>query len=204
MSKIMPKAEAPVCLPIQFARGEKTTLAAWIGRLNLMRYPDKISAALEKDPGVKMLLDRMGHTSSAGQQKIWNALGFQLGKQLRPVMQSMSPREAVQALCFLSDLSLAAPVKGWIIRGIFEARGNGREVAAAFVAHYSYSDRPPCAEAEPDSGLPGPRTQLLSVFGDQSGNDFLDNLIGLQMVTASVKNAKTPDRLLAISYAVKG
>ncbi len=203
MPKVTPDNLALARLPIQFARGERTTLAAWIGRQNLMRHPDKISAALEKDPAVKMLLDRMGHTSSAGQQKIWNALGFQLGIQLRPIMQSMSPREAVQALCFLSDLNLAAPVKGWIIRGVFEARGNGREVAEAFVTHYKYSDRPPFAEAEPDNGLAGPRTQLLSAFGVQTGNEFLDNLISLHMVAASVRNAKTPNQLLAISYTVK-
>ncbi len=202
MTKITLDAGAPVRIPIQFTRGERTTLAVWIGRQNLMQYPSRISAALEGDSAVKTLLDGIAHTASSGQLQARNVIGFQLGKQLRPIMKSMSPREAVQTLCFLSGLSLSATVKGWIIRGVFEARGNGWEVAEAFVAHYQYSDQRPF-EPDCEDQLPGPRTELLNVFLNDSGEALTENLIGLRMVSPAIRNAKTPDQLLAIFYAIK-
>lgn len=119
-------------------------------------------------------------------------------------MQSMSAREAVQALCFLSDLGLSATLKGWIIRGVFEARGNGREVAEAFVTHYRYSDQTPYVDASYEGPLPAsPRKQLLDVFCDRSGQELSDHLIAIRILDPSVRNAGTPDQLLAISYTVK-
>ncbi len=202
MLKVTGNTEAPVRLPVQFTRGERTPLAVWLGRQKLLRDPARISAALEGDSALKALFDGLARTASSGQLPARNVIGFQLGKQLRPVMERMSPRETVQALCFLNGLSLSATVKGWIIRGIFEARGNGREMAEAFVSHYRYSDQRPF-EPDCEDQLPGPRTELLNVFLNDSGEGLTQNLIGLRKISPTIRSVRTPNQLLAIFYTIK-